>query len=247
MNQKNTIKLNVAGVPCQLIIDDKSLFHYLNKNYWSEKTQKQPEVEIDILKNNNCFKIYSKLSKLKITVDMKKKDLLFKDIDWIIRTIIQSSLLKNKIFFIHSSSIINNGRVFAFLGLSGKGKSTIISNFKKSNIIGDDILLLRKIGNNYLPYQSPFEKMRVNKIKNLDKSVISKLFILEQGNKLEEKPIKSQKIISFLLSDNYVPRLPQVKLISYSDLILDLVKKLQFTKLVFPKVFTEKDFFNNHG
>lgn len=247
MNRKYTIKFSVASIPCRLIIDDKLVFNYFNRNYWSEKNQKRSKVEINILNNNNCYEIYTKLPKLKIIINMKKKGLLFKDIDWIVRTMIQNSLLKYKIFFIHSSSIINKGRVFVFLGVSGKGKSTIISNFKKNSIIGDDILLLRKIGNDYHPYQSPFEKMRVNNMKNLEKSVIDRLFILKQGNKLEEKSIKPQKVISLLLSDNYAPRLPQVKIFFYSDLILDLVKKLKFAKLIFPKVFNKKDFFNNYG
>jgi len=245
MNRRYIIDFKVANIPCRLIIDDKLLFDYFKKNYWSVNNQKICKVLIDVKGKDNLYQISIKSVKLNIKVDMKKKNLLFKDVDWIVRTMIQYSLLKFKVVFLHSSAAIFGNKVFIFLGESGKGKSTIIRNFD-NNIVGDDIIILRKQASSFYVYQSPFEKLRVQIKKTLVKTKIGGLFVLYWGIKLEKKPIEPQKIVSLLLSDNYMPRLPKVSSNLYTELILDLIRKSNIVKLIFPKRFDKKDFLINY-
>lgn len=248
MNKSYYINFQIAEVFCRLIISDKKLFDYFRDNYWlinkNEKNNKI-KIQIKIKKDIKSYQIKIEPEKLLIKVNIKK-NLLFKDIEWIVRTMIQYNLLKYKIIFIHSSAFFYKDKAYAFLGSSGKGKSTIIKNFPKNNLLGDDILILKKEKESFFAYQSPFEKKRVDK-KIKKRIKIRKMFLLEQGKELVEKKITVKEVINYFLADNYIPKLPKIKLDRYSELIFSLIKKIEIVSLFFPKKFNKNFFLSKYG
>lgn len=249
MNKSYYINFQIAEIFCRLIIDDKKLFNYFKANYWfffnKNKEDNKIKIQIEIKKNIKYYQIKIKPEKLLIKVNIKK-NLLFKDIEWIVRTMIQYNLLKYGVIFIHSSAFFYKNKVYAFLGTSGKGKSTIIKNFSKNNLLSDDILILKKEKESFFAYQSPFEKKRVNK-KIKKRIKIKKMFLLKQGKELVEKKIAIKEVVNYFLADNYIPKLPKIKLDGYSELIFNLIKKIEIVSLFFPKKFNKNFFLSKYG
>lgn len=247
MNSKHVLNFKISQTACRLIIEDKALFDYFKRNYWVSKNVRIKSLEIKIEGKDDRYDIISKRKKLKISVNLTKKNRVFKDIDWIVRTFFQFNLIDEGVIFLHASSVFNRKGVIAFLGKSGKGKSTIRRNFPKNQIIGDDILIVKKIKKEFYGYQSPFEKSRVNRFLGENKFILSKLFLLVKGGKLKESPASKQKTIELLLSDSYMPRLKNEDLGVFNSFVFDLINSAEVKELEFPKKFKHREFTKKYG
>lgn len=246
MDELRSVNIKVAGMPCRLIIDDESLFDYFSKNYFTDKKVSKPKIIIKILKNSGGYTITS-TPKI-ITLDVKGKRIarLFNIVDWTVRIVIHYNLVKYKIIFIHCSSFVDNGNVYAFAGFSGKGKSTAIGNFPKRMVVGDDILVLKKVGKSFVAFQSPFEKKKVKSMGHL-KAPIKKIFFLNWAKDLFQESIGPIDAVSLLLRDGIMRRIPEVKFDLYPSLTIDLIKSVSFKKLSFPKKFSYRYFLQRYG
>lgn len=59
-------------------------------------------------------------------------------------------------FLIHSCGVVKNGQGYVFVGPSGSGKSTVAELSKEYDILNDEITLIKKRGNQYTAYATPF-------------------------------------------------------------------------------------------
>lgn len=78
-------------------------------------------------------------------------------IQLILRKIIQKLLTKENGLILHASASLVNRKAFVFLGPSGAGKSTTVKLLSKNHKpLADDALIIKKEGNKYYLYQTPF-------------------------------------------------------------------------------------------
>jgi hypothetical protein len=124
----------------------------------------------------------------------------FTQFNFIMRLLI-SKLIKNKGFFIHSSSAVINNQACVFLGKSGSGKSTIIKlikNFAKP--INDDLSLIKRDGDNrFYLVSTPFPEKELWFQRINSKYPIKAFFFLKKAQFNRIKKIESEEILSLLL------------------------------------------------
>jgi len=201
---KKTKHLNFLSYLKKRIIKKYSAFiikneNYINKNYdFLIKIEEKNEIGFFKKKGLyffNLFYLYNKSTIITFST------ISIYQFEMIIKYIISRFINKNKLFIVHCSAILKNDGIIIFLGKSGAGKSTIVKILKKKFVpIVDDVGLIRKKGNNYYFYQTPYteknkypihqKKWRIKKIffikktKSKQKSVVNKLQILKKDRKL---------------------------------------------------------------
>ncbi len=98
-------------------------------------------------------------------------------------------------FGIHASCANVNGRAYLFLGKSGAGKSTSVELLKdKYPTISDDMTLLKKIGQKYYVFNTPFLEKSWWIKKSHDLYQIDKIFFIHKSAefKMNSKPKNNQ-------------------------------------------------------
>src|SRR5216117_4481503 len=109
-------------------------------------------------------------------------------IDAVLRIVHTLVLAREGGFLVHASSAIRNGRAFVFAGLSGAGKTTISRLAPPdANVLTDEISYLRKEGDGYVAYGTPFAGELAKAGDNL-KAPLAMFYLLAQGpeNRIEE-------------------------------------------------------------
>lgn len=226
-----------------ILTDNLDLFNFLKKKFFYLNKFNKENLIFITKKDQHWFIKYKKIN---IDFNSQENDLSF--ISWILRFIIQRDLLSKKIIFIHCSAVNYQNQLYIFLGKSGAGKSTILSNFPRKFQFTNDILIIEN-KNNFLGYFSPFEKDVLKNKKN-KKMTIKSLFFLKKANQLEINNLDRKKLINYLLEDNYLGvfinekyKITKKSQTIYLNFIVNLLKKTLFFQLKFPKQFNYKDFF----
>ncbi len=120
----------------------------------------------------------------------------FLQLQIIIRSILIELLSKNEGFIIHGSAVGKSGRGFIFTGKNGAGKSTamrlLYPDFKA---LADDTVIIKKIGNNYFLFQTPFTEKNYWIKKTGQKYLIEQVFFLVKDPNFEILKIKSKNIV----------------------------------------------------
>lgn len=108
-----------------------------------------------------------------------------------LKLILQLVLGSRDGFILHTSAISDGAHAFLFLGPNGIGKSTIVDNLsKKYTPYADDMVIVRKIKNDWYAFQLPLEKKRYKK--NPDSKIpIRALLYLSQSRKTKLQKIPS--------------------------------------------------------
>lgn len=120
-------------------------------------------------------------------------------IDSVLRIVHSLILAKEGGFLVHAASVIRDGHAFLFAGVSGAGKTTISRLAPPdATLLTDEISYVRREGNQYLAYGTPFagELARVGENQS---APLSALFLLEKGpeNLIEE--VATSEAIRLLL------------------------------------------------
>ena len=100
--------------------------------------------------------------------------------------------------FIHASGVNHSGSGYLFSGISGKGKTTMSLLWKMAGarIIHDDRLIIRNITGKYKMYNTP--------VYNNDRpsdSVLSRIYLIEHGEKNEMVPIHGATAVSKVMAN----------------------------------------------
>ena len=119
----------------------------------------------------------------------------------IIRDIVQKFLSKKNGVILHGSAVVDkSNQGLLFLGESGAGKSTIVQLLNpKFRACADDILILRKEGQLFYLYQTPFIQKNYYPKYKTGKFVLSKIYFLKKGREEKTSIIKPENKIIFLL------------------------------------------------
>lgn len=116
-------------------------------------------------------------------------------------TVLKHALLlllkQNGGFGIHSSVANINGKAYLFLGNSGAGKSTSVELLNdKFPTLNDDITLIKKIGNKYFVFQTPFTE-KAWWIKKTQKFYpVTKIFFIHKSQEFKSESNTNRKVIS---------------------------------------------------
>ena len=120
-------------------------------------------------------------------------------IDSVLRIVHTLILARQGGFLVHAASVIRDGRAFLFAGVSGAGKTTI-SRLAPPDamLLTDEISYVRREGNQYLAYGTPFagELARVGENQS---APLSALFLLEKGPENQIEEVAVSKAIRLLL------------------------------------------------
>jgi hypothetical protein len=120
-------------------------------------------------------------------------------IDCVLRIVHSLILAKQGGFLVHSSSAIRNGKAFLFSGVSGAGKTTISRLAPPdATLLTDEISYVRREGNRYLAYGTPFAGELARPGENCS-GPLSALFLLEKGLQNSIEPISPTEAIQRLM------------------------------------------------
>src|ERR1700686_4220547 len=119
--------------------------------------------------------------------------------DAVLRIVHTLILARQGGFLLHAASAVRHGRAFLLSGVSGAGKTTISRLAPPdATLLTDEISYVRREGNRYLAYGTPFavELARVGENRC---APLSALFFLEKGPENRIEPISTPEAIQRLL------------------------------------------------
>jgi hypothetical protein len=224
--KSNIINLSIAGFHIRLIFKDTELLFAKNKliegitivhkGFIIHGKNGTPDFTISFvdrkindflhIENGNKYfiNLFEEISNSKIScfyhIDLMQVQL-------IIRYAIAKLSEKHNVFFLHSSAVGLNGKVYIFLGHQGAGKSTTANLLVgKHVLLADDVSIIRKEGGKYYFYQTPFiERERMER--DSKKHIIKGVFFLRKRNffsleKIIDKDYILPKTIKQLFANN---------------------------------------------
>ncbi|OGH16124.1 MAG: hypothetical protein A3C30_02980 [Candidatus Levybacteria bacterium RIFCSPHIGHO2_02_FULL_40_18] len=128
----------------------------------------------------------------------------------ILKYAVHELLDKSSGFLIHSSAVKINNKAYFFLGKSAAGKSTIATMLAdRYPKIADDTSLVKKEGNQFFFYQTPFfDKNWVNK--HSERLKMGKMFFLKKANFFKVEKIEDKEQILNYFLKGYVVNLNKI-------------------------------------
>ena len=131
------------------------LIHFLNPDGTDNFFNKQ------FFQNDNCF-IYSNYFTGYIEISNNYCKLICNDSDslsWLehfLRIAYAVAALKNGAILFHGAGLVSDGKGFVFFGPSGSGKSTVTELSHNCTVLGDDLIVIKKLNNHFKVYATPF-------------------------------------------------------------------------------------------
>ena len=102
-------------------------------------------------------------------------------------------------FLVHAASAVKNGRSYLFAGISGAGKTTITRCAPSDvTVLSDEISYVRRSGNAYLAYGTPFAGELARSGENIS-APLHAVFLLEKGPENRIEPISAKNAAQALM------------------------------------------------
>lgn len=219
MRNIKSIYLKIAGLTIQLrfipsrkkilkFFSDDSLYHniinYL-RPFIIEEKQRSTALVIFLYQDvplfhkyikNNISQSYIFFSEDKNNTIKTFQHISFSQFMNLLLIAIQKLLLKNNGFLLHAAGNNFHGKALIYTGPSGAGKSTAMTLLNdKYPSIADDSVIIRKLGNNYYCYQTPFIEKNGWVKKTKDKFKIDKIFFLKKNSVFKIEKITNKGYI----------------------------------------------------
>jgi hypothetical protein len=122
-------------------------------------------------------------------------------IDAVLRIVHTLVLAKQGGFLLHSASAIRNGKAFLFAGVSGAGKTTISRLAPPdATLLTDEISYVRKCGNDYVAFGTPFTG-ELAKLGENCSAPVAALYLLAQGPQNRIEPVAPANAARELLAN----------------------------------------------
>jgi hypothetical protein len=215
-----TVSIEIGGIAIALRTQDPS-FHRLIENRYTgfvgESPKSQLEFDIDLCELSDS----SPDDDLEVKIDagewlLKRGDFRARwnpetsrgqirqscspyAIDCVLRIVHTLILAGQGGFLVHAASAIRGGKAFLFSGLSGAGKTTISRLAPPdATLLTDEISYVRREGNRYMAYGTPFagELARVGENQC---APVSAVFLLEKGLQNRIEPVGPSEVMRRLL------------------------------------------------
>lgn len=153
-----TINVPVADFICQIIVEDGQYLKRFKKEYRYLSLPKTANWQVFLKKGDkNSPAVNTDLKQRNTTIYLPQKQLTFNHLSFLVETSIATHLLFQKILFLHASSLVINNKAYVFCGEVGAGKSTIRKLGGQYPSLSDDTTIIKKEGDEYFVYPSPFD------------------------------------------------------------------------------------------
>lgn len=193
----------------KIILDNIKKYY---KKYLISPTDKKhfPEYRIELKEKENPAILYQKKQKEGYVNFYKEKsenemicyfNISLFQFQYILMYILQKLLSFKNGFMLHSSAVEMDNNAYIFLGTQSAGKSTIMKflHGEKYKAIADDSVIIKKEGNYFYLYQTPFIEKQYWIDKGMKRFNINKIFFLKKSNEFRIEKINSHEIILTLL------------------------------------------------
>ncbi len=198
--QSETIYIYVADLICKIILENVKYADYFKKKYHYPPSSGSRGMTIHLKESPEEYMLTSSPTKLEMRLK-KSSHFSEKDLDSVIRVLIEYSNIKNGLFFLHGSSFIKNGKAFIFVANSGTGKSTILKHVSKKNILSDDVAVLKKHNDKFYVFTSPFDDKKYLGLPQ-KKVELGKIYFLKQASFNEVVPQEiNEKLFSIMYNN----------------------------------------------
>lgn len=156
-----------------------------------------------------------------------------------IRRMFTSFLLHFSAVTIHSSCLFRNTSACVFLSPDEGGKSTVLELLSNANKLSDDQNIIRKEGNKFFAYGTPWGSVS----NNHPKAKVGGLFLLEKSLNFELIPIKPQDALQFLWNEHkkFWDIQPKAQRIQAFKILYDACFQIPVFKMKFPKDYVDWD------
>lgn len=196
------IFITLANIKCKISLLDRSLFKYLKEEYCCDRKIEdiKPYLEVCILHRTDIIEFIIK-KPYQFTIVLSKERLVYHgNINYILRSIISYCLLSKNIILLHASSCRYQGKGYVFTGRSGFGKTTIIKKVLLSNIYSNDTAIVKKYGNNFILYPSPFDRLHMDE--QIKKPIrVQKVLCIEQSPRNKVYKLSIERRIEYLFGN----------------------------------------------
>jgi len=135
-------------------------------------------------------------------------------------------LALNKGMLLHAAAVVKDGKAFLFFGVQGAGKSTIARLSKRYKVLGDDIIAVRKAGNHYYAFSTPWKQSSFIRPGRGAKGEIAAIFFIKKSDRISFKSLQPEHALMRMLSSH-------IHFLIYTK--RSLAKKIFFTAADFTK------------
>jgi hypothetical protein len=101
---------------------------------------------------------------------------------------------------LHAASVIQNKKAYLFFAPSGGGKSTVASLSRKHRVAADDVAAIRKIGQDFFSFFTPWHQSHFVKPDKKNKARVKALFFLKKSKEISFRPIGQEEALVRILS-----------------------------------------------
>jgi hypothetical protein len=101
---------------------------------------------------------------------------------------------------LHSSAVVKNKKAYLFFGASGEGKSTVAELSKSHQVLGDDVIVIKKKGSQYFAFSTPWKQKPFIKPRPCLSAPLEAIFFLKKAKKISFKPISKPEALVRILS-----------------------------------------------
>ena len=114
--------------------------------------------------------------------------------------LLSCNLIRHGGLMLHGTALKREGKTMLFLGLSGAGKTTIANICRPDFCYSDDGAVIRKEGNTYYAYCSPFRQIKYGKdFSGTLRGEIHRIFLLEKGSRNRVYPVEKNELMNKML------------------------------------------------
>jgi len=214
-NISESIYLSIAGFILKVQFQHSELVYIKNRLtdeilnvYKGFRTQKNAKVDFEIfISDKASLNVIQRVKSGEVFISFYEKldskiiktyyQISLTQFNAVIRDILCQLLSDHDGFFLHSSCSSVFGCAYIFTGASGAGKSTIMKSLHPTfSALADDLTIIKKEGNIYYCYQTPFIEKEFWINKTSLKRKFRGLYILKKSTKYAiNKTVNKERII----------------------------------------------------
>jgi hypothetical protein len=136
-------------------------------------------------------------------------------------------------FLVHAASAVRGGRAYLFAGVSGAGKTTMARLAPSDAVVlTDEISYVRRIGNAYRAYGTPFAGELARSGANTS-APLDTLYLLEKGPENRIEPMAPKEAARSLMRHILFFAHEEQMVARVFDSVLEFVSRVQVSRLVF--------------
>lgn len=109
-------------------------------------------------------------------------------------------LALNKGALLHAAAVVKDRKAFLFFGQAGAGKSTVAGISRKHQVLGDDIIAVRKKDGHYYAFSTPWAQQPFIKPTSSQKCKVAAIFFINKSARVSFQSLESAEALFKLLS-----------------------------------------------